>query len=152
MRIPVDKAALPTEMAGAWHVNAHACSLPVQLDASQLVSTVFSMGPRPIVPGDRLRTQAGRFDVETVADTPDSVQIVLRTDAPGLDARLGITGEATSEKSFSVVLYTSVHPRSWVGRFYYRLIEPFHHILMEQLLIRRLRRRGRHLAAGFTRR
>ena len=148
MRIPVDEAALPPGMAGAWRVNAHACTLPVQLDASQLVSTVFSMRPRPLAPGDVLRTQAGRFHVETVAETPGAVQVVLVTDAPGLDARMGIAGEATPEGSFSVVLYGSVHPRSWVGRAYFRLIEPFHHILMEQLLLRRLRRRAHQLTRG----
>ena len=144
MRVPIDEAALPPGMAGAWEVNAHACTLPVQLDASKLVSTVFSMQQRPLAPGDRLRTQAGRFDVETVTDTPDSVQVVLRTGAPGLEARFGIKSDSTSEGS-SVVLYTSVHPHSWVGRFYYRLIAPFHHLLMELALIRRLRRRGRQL-------
>ena len=41
-------------MAGAWRVNAHACSLPVQLDASQLVSAMFSMRARPLAPGDVL--------------------------------------------------------------------------------------------------
>ncbi len=134
-------------MAGAWRVNAHACSLPMQLDASQLVSAIFSIRPRPLAPGDVLRTQAGRFHVETVADGPGAAQVVLLTDAPGLHSRLGITAEASPEGSSSVVLYTSVHPRSWVGRFYFRLIEPFHHVLMERLLLRRLRRRADQLAS-----
>ena len=134
-------------MAGAWRVNAHACSLPVQLDASQLVSAVFSMRPRPLAPGDVLRTQAGRFCVETVSDAPGYVQVVLLTGAPGLDARLCIAARASPE-ACSVVLYNSVHPRSWVGRFYFRLIEPFHHILVEQLLLRRLRRRARQPTRG----
>jgi len=134
-------------MAGAWRVNAHACSLSSHLDASQLVSAVFSMRPRPLAPGDVLRTQAGRFHVETVADAPGAVQVVLLTGAPGLDARLGIAATASPEGS-SVVLYTSVHPRSWVGRAYFRLIEPFHHVLMEQVLVRRLRRRELAVARG----
>jgi len=134
-------------MAGAWRVNAHACSLSFQLDASQLVSTIFSMRPRTLAPGDMLRTKAGKFRVETVVDDPGDARIVLLTDAPGLDARLGIAAKASSEGS-SVVLYTSVHPRSWVGRFYFRMIEPFHHVLMEQLLLRRLRRRAHQLALG----
>ncbi len=73
MRIHVDEAALPPAMAGAWRVNAHACSLPLQPDASQLVSAIFSMRPRPLAPGDVLRTQAGKFHVETVADAPGAV-------------------------------------------------------------------------------
>ncbi len=135
-------------MAGAWHVNAHACGLPLQLDASQLVSAIFSMRPRPLAPGDVLRTQAGRFHVETVADAPGAVEVVLLTDAPGLDARLGIAAEASPRGSSSVVLYTSVHPRSWVGRVYFRRLEPFQHVLMEQLLLRRLRRRAHLLTRG----
>ena len=134
-------------MAGAWRVNAHACSLPVQLDTSQLVSAVFSMPPKLLAPGDVLRTQAGRFSVESVSDAPGHVQVVLLTTAPGLESRLGIVARASPEVC-SAVLYTSVHPRSWVGRFYFRLIEPFHHILMEQLLLRRLRRRAHQLARG----
>ena len=147
MRIHVDEMALPPAMAGAWHVHAHACSLSLQLDASQLVSAIFSMRPKPLAPGDVLRTQAGRFLIEAVADAPGDAQVVLFTGAPGLDARLGIAAKASPEGS-SVVLYTSVHPRSWVGRFYFRLIEPLHHVLMEQLLLRRLRRRANQLARG----
>ena len=147
MRIPVDEAALPPVMAGAWRVNAHACSLPWHLDASHLVSAVFSIRPRALAPGDVLRTQAGRFRVEAVADAPGDAQVVLLTGAPGLDARLGIAAKASPEGS-SVVLYTSVHPRSWVGRFYFRLIEPLHHVLMEQLVLRRLRRRAHQLAGA----
>ena len=134
-------------MAGAWRVNAHACSLSFQLDASQLVSAIFSMRPRALGPGDWLRTKAGKFRVETVVDTPGDVQVVLLTDAPGLDARLGIAAKASSDGP-SVVLYTSVHPRSWVGRLYFRMIEPFHHVLMERLLLRRLRRKAHQLALG----
>ncbi|MEX2158022.1 MAG: DUF2867 domain-containing protein [Dehalococcoidia bacterium] len=129
-------------------MNAHTCTLPVQLDASQLVSAVFSVRLRPLAPGDVLRTQAGKFHVETVVDAPGDVQVVLVTGAPGLDARFGIAAEASPGGSSSVVLYTSVHPWSWVGRFYYRLIEPFHHVLMEQLLLRRLRRRAHQLTRG----
>jgi len=92
-----------------------------------------------------LHTQAGRFRVEYIDESPPVSQVVLLTDAPGLEARFGITAEATAEGS-DVILHTSVHPRSWVGRLYYRLIEPFHHLLMEQLLLRRLRRRALRLS------
>jgi hypothetical protein len=134
-------------MASAWRVNAHGCTLPGQLDAPQLASAVFGTRPRVLSPGDALRTQAGRFRVESLADAPANVQIVLLTSMPGGEARLGIVA-ATSADGSSVVLYTSVHPRSWVGRVYYRLIEPFHHLLMERVLLRRLRRQADQATAN----
>ena len=145
MRVAIEGTALPPSMAGAWRVNAHAAKLVAHLDAAQLVSAVFSMRPRPLVQGEVLRTQAGRFRVEYLNESPQVSQVVLLTDAPGLEARLGITAEATAGGS-DVILHTSVHPRSWVGRLYFRLIEPFHHLLMEQLLLRRLRRRALRLS------
>ena len=147
VRIRVNETDLPPAMAGAWRVNAHACSLSFQLNPSQLVSAIFSMRPRALAPGDMLRTKAGKFRVETVVDAPGNAQVVLLTDAPGLDARLGIAARASPEGSW-VALYTSVHPRSWAGRFYFRIIEPFHHVLMEHLLLRRLRRSANRLALG----
>jgi hypothetical protein len=71
--------------------------------------------------------------------------IVLLTGMPGGEARLGIVA-ATAADGQSLVLYTSVHPRSWVGRVYYRLIEPIHHLLMERVIVRRLLKRARQLA------
>ncbi len=144
-RVPVDETVLPPNMAGAWRVNAHAAKLVARLDAAQLVSALFSKRPRPLIQGEVLRTQAGRFRVEYVDESPQVSQVVLLTDAPGLEARLGITSEATAGGS-DVILHTSVHPRSLVGRVYFRLIEPFHHLLMEQLLLRRLRRRALRLS------
>lgn len=144
MRVPVNEGALPQKMAGAWRVNAHATKLVAHLDAAQLVAGVFGKRPKPLVQGEALRTQAGGFEVEYLDETAGVLRVVLLTDAPGLEARLGITAVATSGGS-DVVLYTSVHPRSWVGRLYYRLIEPFHHLLMEHLLLRRLRRRASQL-------
>jgi len=132
-------------MVGAWRVNAHAARLAARLDAAQLVAAVFGKRRRPLVRGESLRTQAGRFRVETVDEGPEFSQVVLLTDAPGLEARLGITAEA-ADGGCDVTLYTSVHPRSWVGRLYFRLIEPVHHLLMEHLLLRRLRRRASQLA------
>ncbi|MEX0800140.1 MAG: DUF2867 domain-containing protein [Dehalococcoidia bacterium] len=134
-------------MAGAWRVNAHATKLAAHLDAAQLVSAVFSKRLRPLVQGEPLRTQAGKFTVEYLEESPLASQVVLLTDAPGLEARFGLTLGVTADGSH-VVLYTSVHPRSWVGRVYYRLIEPFHHLLMEQLLLRRLRRVASRLASS----
>ena len=145
MRVPIEETVLPPSMAGAWRVNAHAVKLVAHMDAAQLVSAVFSRRLRPLVKGEVLRTQAGRFRVEYIDESPQVSQVVLLTDAPGLEARLGITAEATPGGS-DVTLHTSVHPRSWVGRLYFRLIEPFHHLLMEQLLLRRLRRVASRLA------
>jgi hypothetical protein len=145
MRIPIDETALPPAMARAWRVNAHAATLPVHLDAAQLVTAVFGIRPRPLAPGDVLRTQVGGFRVEACSDAPGHVLAVLLTDMPGGDARLGVEA-ATSTDGVAVVLYTSEHPRSWIGRIYYRLIEPFHHLLMEQVVLRRLRRRARQVA------
>lgn len=147
MRVPVEGTVLPPNMAGAWRVNAHAVRLVAHLDAAQLVSAVFSKRPRPLVQGEVLRTQAGRFRVETIDESPNVSQVVLLTDAPGLEARLGITAEVAARGS-DVILHASVHPRSWVGRLYFRLIEPFHHLLVEQLLLRRLRRVASRLARG----
>jgi len=147
MRIRIDEAALPLAMADAWEVNTHACDLPVQLDASQLVATVFSIKSKPLVVGERLRTQAGRFDIESVMDRPEAVQVVLRTWAPGLEARFGITSAASNGGS-RIVLLTSVQPSSWIGRVYYRAISPLHHMLMEQVLVRRLRRKSKQLASA----
>ena len=144
MRVPVEGTVLPPNMADAWRVNAHATKLAAHLDAAQLVSAVFGKRPRPLVEGEVLRTQAGRFRVETIDESPKLSQVVLLTDAPGLEARLAITAEATAGGS-DVILHTSVHPRSWVGRLYFRLIEPFHHLLVEQLLLRRLRRQALRL-------
>jgi len=145
MRVPEEGTVLPPNMADAWRVNAHATKLAAHLDAAQLVSAVFGKRPRPLVEGEVLRTQAGRFRVETIDESPKLSQVVLLTDAPGLEARLAITAEATAGGS-DVILHTSVHPRSWVGRLYFRLIEPFHHLLMEQLVLRRLRRAALRLA------
>ncbi|HEU4760338.1 MAG TPA: DUF2867 domain-containing protein [Dehalococcoidia bacterium] len=145
MRVNVEGTVPPPNMAGAWRLNAHAATLAARLDTVQLVSAVFSMRPRPLVQGEVLHTQAGRFQVETIDEGPGVSLVVLLTDAPGLEARLGITAEA-GDGGCDVMLWTSVHPRSSVGRIYFRLIEPFHHLLMEQLLLRRLRRVALRLA------
>jgi hypothetical protein len=133
-------------MAGAWRTNAHATALPAFLDSSQLVAAVFHLDERRLSEGDTLKTIAGRFDVEVVRDESSFAQVVMLTDAPGLDARFGMTAAESSASGCSVVLFTSVHPRSWVGRAYYRVIEPLHHVLVELVLIRRLKRRAATLA------
>jgi hypothetical protein len=139
MRVHLDRSRYPQAMAGAWHVNAHREAVADFFSTSQLVATVFELPERELIPGQRLRTIGGRFDVESVRDEPGLAEVVLRTDAPGLEARFGMTA-TESPSGGSVVLYTSVHPHSWVGRAYYRLIEPFHHVVMERFLLARLRR------------
>lgn len=113
MRVSVEGTVPPPNMAGAGRLNAHAARLTAPLDTAQLVSAVFSKRPRPLVQGEVLRTQAGRFRVETIDEGPKMSQVVLLTDAPGLEARLGITAEA-ADGGCDVILCTSVHPRSWV--------------------------------------
>ena len=76
-------------------------------------------------------------------DDGDVSQIVLLTGAPGLQARLGMTALQREDGECSVVLYNSVHPYSWVGHVYFRLIEPFHHLLVERALLARLRKQAR---------
>jgi deazaflavin-dependent oxidoreductase (nitroreductase family) len=58
-------------------------------------------------------------------------------------ARFGITVRGTSEGSFQAVLHNSVHPRSWLGRLYFWLIESGHHVAME-VALRRLAARARN--------
>jgi len=142
MRISVDEATLPPNMAGAWHVNAHTTPVAAPLDASHLVSAVFGMPPKSLTVGETLKTIAGRFHVETADEEPGFSRTALSTGAPGLTARLGIDGVRESDGKCSVVLYTSVHPHSWVGRFYFRAMEPLHHLLIERVLLPRVRRRA----------
>ena len=143
MRIYPQEATFPPGMAGAWRSNAHMTMLPIRPDAAQMVAAVFSLKPRPLLPGEVLNTAAGKFHVEAVRDELAMSQVVLLTGAPGLQARLGMTAAQGEDGQYSVVLYTSVHPRSLVGQVYFRLIEPFHHLLVERVLLARLQRRAR---------
>lgn len=144
MRIPVRDENLPPGMTGAWHVDAHEATLPALPSAAQLVSAVFGLKLATLKSGDALKTFVGRFDVECVEEHPELSQVVLVTGAPGLDARLGIRAVAApdGDAECTAVLYTSVHPRAWIGRLYFRLIQPFHHLAMEWFLLPRLRRRA----------
>jgi len=138
-----DEVSFPPRMAGAWRSNAHMTILAARPNAAQMVATVFTLNPRPLSPGDVLKTAAGTFQVEAVREEASMSQVVLLTGAPGLQARLGMTATQGEDGRCSVVLYTSVHPHSGVGRVYFRLIEPFHHLLVERVLLRRLRKRDR---------
>lgn len=143
MRIYPDEATFPPGMTGAWHSDAHMTILSARLNTAQLVADVFGLEPRPLFPGDFVKTIAGKFQVESVREDGEVSQIVLLTGAPGLQARLGMTALRREDEECSVVVYNSVHPNSWVGRVYFRLIEPFHHLLVERVLLARLRKRDR---------
>jgi hypothetical protein len=130
-------------MAGAWHVDVHTGSLAALLNAAELVSAVFGLRVTSLTIGETLRTSAGRFQVERVSEAPEFAQVVLVTGAPALQARLGMTARKAVDGGYAVLLQTSVHPRSWVGRLYFRAIQPFHYALMEMLLLPRVRKRAR---------
>jgi hypothetical protein len=129
-------------MIGAWHSDAHMTVLAARPNTARLVAAFFNLKPRPLLPGDSVKTIAGKFQVETVREEGQVSQIVLLTGAPGLQARLGMTALQREDGECSVVVYNSVHPYSWVGRVYFRLIEPFHHLLVERVLLARLRKRA----------
>jgi hypothetical protein len=143
MRIYPDEATLPPGMIGAWHSDAHMTIPPARLSPERLVAAVFNLEPRPLLPGDSVKTIAGKFQVESVREDGDLCQIVLLTGAPGLQARLGMTALQREAGEWSVVLYNSVHPYSWAGCVYFRLVEPFHHLLVERVLLARLRKQAR---------
>jgi len=143
MRVQVQQESVPPGMAGAWHLDAHATNLAALLGPVELVSAVFGLRLTTLTPGETLRTSAGRFQVERVDDGVGCAQVVLLTDAPGLTARLGMTAVESATGECSVVLHTSVHPQSWIGRAYFSLIQPVHHMLMERVLLRRLRSKAR---------
>ena len=143
MRIHPEEATLPPGMTGAWHSDAHSTVLSARLNTAQLVAGAFGLKPRSLFPGDSIKTIAGKFQVETVREEGYVSQIVLLTGAPGLQARFGMTASQREDGNCSVVVYNSVHPRSWVGRVYFRLIEPFHHLLVERVLLARLRKQAR---------
>lgn len=147
MRIHPKEESLPPGMAGAWHTDAHMTSLRAPLNTAQLVSAVFNLPVRTLTSGDTVRTVVGEFQVETVRDDSGLSQVVLLTRAPGMYARFGITAAERQEGEPSVVLHNSVHPYSWVGRVYFRLIEPFHHLLMERIALSRLRKQARRASA-----
>ena len=151
MRVQVKEATLPPGMEGAWRIDAHAAGLEALPSAAELVTAVFNLRPTALSREDVVRTAVGRFRVETLRDWRGLSQVVLRTKAPGLQARFGITARESSEGEYSVVLHNSVHPHSWVGHVYFRLIEPFHHLLMEWIVLPRLRKRARRARGHETR-
>ena len=122
----------------------------MRLDPRDLVSAVFFLRIDELQTGDELKTLVGNFYVEEIVDTPDRSHVLLRINGPGLVSRFGLTVIQIYGEEWSVVLHNSVHPRSWLGRRYFRLIEPFHHLLMEHVALRRLKARA-SARGGITR-
>jgi len=129
-------------MRHSWHVDAHRGSLPVMLSPHELASAVFALDLTSLEAGQPIRTAFGRFDTEEIREAPGVSSVTLRTSAPGLVALFQLTAIERSSGSRSVWLYNAVEPRSWGGRFYFRAIEPFHHIAMEVALGRLAQARG----------
>lgn len=129
-------------MRGAWHTDAHVGSLSRLLTPGDLVASVFFRGVAELIPGQEIRTIVGRFDVDEVVAEPDCSHVLLRINGPGLVSRFGLTVTPGQEGRWTVTLLNSVHPSSWLGRLYFRLIEPFHHFLMEHVALRRLAARA----------
>lgn len=138
MRISADETDVPSAMQGAWHVDAHVGPLSMRLNASDLVSAVFFLRVDKLARDDELKTLVGKFYVEEVVDTPEGSHVLLRTNGPGLVSRFGLTVTRVDGDRWIATLHNSVHPRSWIGRLYFRLIEPFHHLLMEHVALLRL--------------
>ena len=142
MRVSPQDTDVPSAMHGAWHVDAHVGSLSRLLKPNDLVASVFFLRIDRLTVGEEVRTLVGRFYVDTVIAASNRSHVLLRTNGPGLVSRFGLTAAPSRGGRWAVTLHNSVHPRSWVGRLYFRLIEPFHHFLMEHIALRRLAARA----------
>ncbi len=147
MRVSPECTELPKPMQGAWHVDAHVGPMPSLLSPADLVAAVFEFRATRLTLGDCVKTAFGRFYVDDLRVDPSGSHVLLRTWAPGLVARFAITVHETSQGSFQAVLHNSVHPSSWIGRVYFRLIEFGHHVVME-IALRRLGARARNATPG----
>lgn len=130
-------------MQGAWHLDAHRGPIPRLLDPSELVAAVFGLPRRALDIDDEVPTGIfGKFYVDDLSFQPDERSILLHTWAPGLTSRFAIAARRLPDGSCEALLLNSVHPTSWVGRVYFRLIEFGHHIVMEVALRRLARATG----------
>ena len=134
---------IPELMRDAWHLDAHRGPVPALLDPAELVSAVFKIPVRELEVGDEIATAFGKFYVDDLSSSRDHRSILLRTSAPGLLSRFGISVRESGSGAFEALLLNSVHPSSWLGRFYFRVIEVGHHLVME-ISLRRLGRAARH--------
>ncbi len=149
MRVSPERTGVPKPMQGAWHIDAHVGPMPSLLSPADLVAAVFKLPVTRLTLGDCVKTGFGRFYVDDLRADPSGSHVLLRTWAPGLVARFAITVHETSTGGFQAVLHNSVHPSSWVGRLYFRLIEPGHHLVME-IALRRLAARARRILQRST--
>lgn len=142
MRGTAQPNEIPELMRGAWHLDAHRGPVPTLLEPPELVSAIFNLPVRELAVGDAISTVFGVFYVDELASTVSRRSILLHTWAPGLVARFGIAVLASGQGTYEALLLNSVHPRSWLGRAYFRTIELGHHFFME-VALRRLARAGR---------
>ena len=136
---------IPELMRGAWHLDAHRGPMPALLEPPELVSAIFKIPVRELAMHDEISTPFGKFYVDDLSSTPSHRRVLLHTSAPGLLSRFGIAVRESGQGACEALLLNSVHPSSWLGRAYFRIIEVGHHLVME-LALRRLARaasRGR---------
>jgi hypothetical protein len=144
MRVTPALDEVPDPMKDAWHLDAHSGSMPGILDPSALVAAVFRIPHRELAIGDEVSTGVfGMFYVDELCAHPERPSILLRTWAPGLISRFAIAVKRSAGQACEVTLLNSVHPTSWLGRVYFRLIEVGHHVVME-FALRRLARAARN--------
>lgn len=134
---------IPDLMRDAWHLDAHRGPVPALLEPPELVSAIFKIPVRELVVGDEISTAFGKFYVDELSSSPDHRSILLHTSAPGLLSRFGISVRESRSGAVEALLLNSVHPNSWLGRIYFRVIEVGHHLVME-ISLRRLGRAARH--------
>jgi hypothetical protein len=127
-------SGLPAGMAQAWHVDAHLGTLPRRPAPAELVSALFLTRTRRLVIGEGVRTSVGQFVVEACVDQAELSRVVMRINAPRSVSRVCISVLPSGRGDWDLVFHHSLHPSSWVGRAYFRLIEPFHHVLVELAL------------------
>ena len=146
-RVDVDFSELPDLMRGAWHIDVHRGPVPALLDPANLVCAAFNVRLKELAVGDVVSTPFGKFYVDRVTNEPSNRSVLLHTHAPGSTARFGIVARECTPDSCEAVLFNSVHPTSWFGRLYFRIIELGHHAAME-LVLRRLSRRAHALVSA----
>ncbi len=142
MRGTAQPGEIPELMRDAWHLDAHRGPMPALHEPAELVSAIFKIPVRELAVDDEISTAFGKFYVDDLSSTPNRRSILLRTSAPGLVSHFGIAVRDSGRGSCEALLLNSVHPNSWLGRAYFRVIEVGHHLVME-VALRRLARAAR---------
>ena len=142
MRGTAQPGEIPELMRDAWHLDAHRGPMPALLEPAELVSAIFKIPLRELAVDDEISTAFGKFYVDDLSSTPNRRSILLHTWAPGLVSHFGIAVRDSGQGSCEALLLNSVHPNSWLGRAYFRVIEVGHHLVME-VALRRLARAAR---------